>query len=255
MQQNQNTQRPLTPLWVISLFLSLTEAVLSIALINTSGGIQVALTAFVLFFPIIIAIGFFLILWFKPHHMYAPTEYGQQTSAREYIDAITQRRPIEEKNLYLNIQNAIQSTLTSDEVITGLSEIVANKAKTVVKEDITHFLTSTADKTIETIRENNFITINTVPLLGVNGDTWDIPFDRYPTVSDLLDGIWFSMRGDRIPPSKYGEIWMLRDSQTGKLFRNMGRNWAATQGGFLDERSLKSVGIKPGMRLEAIKLS
>ena len=45
---NHTSQRPqrMTPLWVISLFVSLTEVVAGIAVTQASGGVEVALTAF-----------------------------------------------------------------------------------------------------------------------------------------------------------------------------------------------------------------
>jgi len=64
-----------TPLWVISLFISLTEVVTGIAATQTTGGVQVALTAFVIVFPLIIATMFFLFLWFKPQNFYPPFQY------------------------------------------------------------------------------------------------------------------------------------------------------------------------------------
>ena len=69
-------QRRLTPLWIISLFLGLTEAVLGVAVVQVSGGIQIALTAFVIAFPLLIALAFFAILWSRPWVFYAPSEYG-----------------------------------------------------------------------------------------------------------------------------------------------------------------------------------
>jgi hypothetical protein len=36
--------RPLTPLWIVSLFLTLTETVLGVAVTQTAGGVQIALT-------------------------------------------------------------------------------------------------------------------------------------------------------------------------------------------------------------------
>jgi hypothetical protein len=69
-------ERRLTPLWIISLFVGLTEAVLAVALVRVTGSIQVALTAFVIVFPLLIATAFFVILWNRPWVFYAPTEYG-----------------------------------------------------------------------------------------------------------------------------------------------------------------------------------
>ena len=52
----------LTPLSVIALFVAFSETVLGIAATQTSGGVQVALTCFVLMFPLPVAAAFFVIL-------------------------------------------------------------------------------------------------------------------------------------------------------------------------------------------------
>lgn len=70
------SRRALTPLWVVSIFVSLTETVLGVGVIRTSGGIQVALTVFVIAFAVLVASGFFLILWFRP---YVLSSYGIRT--------------------------------------------------------------------------------------------------------------------------------------------------------------------------------
>ena len=79
----------MTPLWVISLFLSLTEGILGVGVIQTSGGIQVALTSFVIGFPIAVAAAFFTILWFKPYVLYSPFEFGSAEDAATFIEAIS----------------------------------------------------------------------------------------------------------------------------------------------------------------------
>jgi hypothetical protein len=83
--------RVLTPLWVISLFVTFTEVALGAATTQTIGGVQVALTAFVILFPILIAGGFFGILWSRPWVFYSPHEYGA-IDARSFIEAL-QGRP------------------------------------------------------------------------------------------------------------------------------------------------------------------
>ncbi len=88
-----------TPLWVISLFVPLTEVMSGIAATQTSGSIQVALTAFVIAFPLLIAGAFFAFLWFRPHHLYAPSEY-QGTKVKEYVDAMRRRVESEIDQLY-----------------------------------------------------------------------------------------------------------------------------------------------------------
>lgn len=86
-------KKAITPLWIVALFVSLTELVLGAAVTQTTGGIQVALTVFVITFPVLIAGSFFLTLWHKPYVFYPPTEFGKQTDVSEYVAAM-QRRPL-----------------------------------------------------------------------------------------------------------------------------------------------------------------
>jgi hypothetical protein len=81
----------LTPLWIISLFVSITETALGFAATKTEGGIQIALTAFVITFPILVAAAFFFILWHKPYAFYSPGEYGQ-VDVEKFIGALSQTR-------------------------------------------------------------------------------------------------------------------------------------------------------------------
>jgi hypothetical protein len=76
-----------TPLWVISLFVSLTETVLSVAVIQTTGLVQLILTLFVIIFAILVAGAFFVILWFRSWVFYSPGEYGN-VDPEKYVDAV-----------------------------------------------------------------------------------------------------------------------------------------------------------------------
>lgn len=83
-----DSKRPaLTPLWVISLFLSLTEIVTGIAVTQATGGVQVALTVFVIVFPLFVAGAFFAVLWNRPYVFYPPTEFGGGTNVLDYVRA------------------------------------------------------------------------------------------------------------------------------------------------------------------------
>jgi hypothetical protein len=85
-------KKAITPLWIVALFVSLTETVLGVAVTQTSGDIQVSLTVFVIIFPLLIAGSFFGILWSKPYVFYPPTEFGPQINVADYVDAM-QRKP------------------------------------------------------------------------------------------------------------------------------------------------------------------
>jgi len=252
-EYNIYRKRSLTPLWVISFFVSLTETVLSIGVIKTDGTIQLALTLFVIIFPIFIASVFFLILWNRPYVFYSPTEYGQQ-NVRQYVEAM-QLRVINNNQLFSHIEDTIRTKLSDSEIINKISNIISHNDIKNDSDKIAQALTSVADKTLETIRRDNFITIDSRPLLGKNGKIWQIAYSQYSMVSDLLDMIWSFLDKYGIPPYTYGVLWALREKESGKIFKEMGRTWASSFGSVLDFRNLSEVGISPGILLEVISLS
>ena len=85
----------ITPLRVISVFLSLCEVVAGLAVTQASGGVQVTLTVFVVSFPVLVAAAFFAILWKKPYVFYPPTEFGGATNVSEYVRALGGLSPTE----------------------------------------------------------------------------------------------------------------------------------------------------------------
>ncbi|HEX8773715.1 MAG TPA: hypothetical protein VF735_08890 [Pyrinomonadaceae bacterium] len=247
-----STTRSLTPLWVVSLFVSLTETVLGIGVIQTTGGIQIALTVFVMIFPLLIAGAFFGILWHKPYVFYSPSEYAQQ-DVRQYVEAMQSRSRIDSK-LFPELEHIVRSQLSSSEVVAELTETISRRAGDRVEGQIAKILTSVADRTVESIKDENFLTVDSRKLVGVDGDIWRIPYSRYVTVSELLDNVWFLLEPYGTPSMQYGVIWALRDKRTGTVLKDMGRTWARKQGKIQDGRTLSQVGITPGMYLEAVPL-
>jgi hypothetical protein len=250
LKEKLTEKRVMTPLWIIALFLSLTETVLGVAVTQTNGGIQIALTAFVIGFPSLVAGAFFLILWKKPYVLYAPIEYGRETDVMRFVEAM-QRRPLDEHRLYGEIQKVVRDTLTSEQLITDLSETVLQEAGKRPKEQIGRILDVAAGKAVERIREVGFLAIDSRPLLGNDeGRVWQVSYDQYGTISALLDDIWYSV--GTLPAFSFREKWVLRDSASGRVFKEMGTRWAAEHGIPMDVRSLKEVGIVPGMTLEVV---
>jgi hypothetical protein len=82
----------ITPLWIVATFVTLTETVLGVAVTQVTGGVQVALTCFVIIFAVLVASAFFAILWSRPYVFYSPSEYGE-TDPRGFIDAMRGRLP------------------------------------------------------------------------------------------------------------------------------------------------------------------
>lgn len=87
---NSVPKNGMTPLVLISIFLSLTEVVLGVSVTYTIGGVQIALVSFAILFPLLIAAAFFSILWLKPYVFYSPFEYSSADEAETFINAISQ---------------------------------------------------------------------------------------------------------------------------------------------------------------------
>jgi hypothetical protein len=105
-----------TPLWIISLFVALVEGVASIALVQTQGQVQLVLTIFVVTFPLLVALGFFIILWYKNYVFYSPSEYGQQIAPKDFVAAMIQQKATD-----------IAQPVKADDVKNGESVSVGSK--------------------------------------------------------------------------------------------------------------------------------
>lgn len=112
----------LSPLWIVSLFVTFTETVLGIAVMKTTGNVQVSLTIFVIVFALLVVTAFFAVLWFKPHHFYAPADFGDM-APREFVDALrgapketvmqvaqVSRDPTDKTAVYRLLGNILDST-------------------------------------------------------------------------------------------------------------------------------------------------
>lgn len=117
----------MTPLWVISLFVSLSEIVAGLAVTRAEGGVQVALTGFVVIFPILVAAAFFAILWKKPYVFYPPTDFGGSTNVSEYVQALAGLSPAQAAESQRQLaKSTSESTATSEG---GSSEAESPEAK------------------------------------------------------------------------------------------------------------------------------
>lgn len=99
-------QKALTPLWIISIFVTFTESVLGIALTQASGGIQVSLTVFVITFPVLIAAAFFFTLWYRPFVFYSPKEY-ENVDVEKFVGAMSRFTTVVKKAADLRDQTQI----------------------------------------------------------------------------------------------------------------------------------------------------
>lgn len=145
---------------------------------------------------------------------------------------------------YSRIAKTVRASLISSDIITEVK--AASKESGRDEKEIKGMLATVADKTIEAIRDESFLTIDTRLLLGKKeGSLLQLPYAQFPSISSLLDYL-------PMDSTYYGLTWVLRDADSGKVFRNAGRAWAIKNSGeSSDSRKLAAVGIKPGMKLEA----
>lgn len=97
--------------------------------------------------------------------------------------------------------------------------------------------------------QSTFLTIDTRPLLGRHGRVWRAPYRQYETVSTLIDDV----RTAVVALTAERRIWVLRDPVSGVVYHEFAVAPSA-QPGKEDRRSLRAVGILPGMTLELIRL-
>jgi hypothetical protein len=246
-RQTLKEKKAITPLWIVALFVSLSETVLGVAVTQTQGGIQIALTVFVIIFPLLIAGLFFAILYRKPFVFYSPTEFGEQTNVRDYVEAMRDR-PLVDNEIYKNIQEVVRKTIMSKEIVSELTNVVTSGSDKQVEEMVERILDSASDTAVEKIREVSFITIDAMTILRLPGSIWHEPYNPNELVVSFLYQLYLKMQPE-VPPYSYGEEWILKDQETDKIFSNIGSS--KIQSG--DRRSLVEVGIRAGMTLQVIQ--
>lgn len=239
----------MTPLWVISLFLSLTEVMTGIAVLQAKGGAQIALTAFVIAFPCAVTAGFFAVLWKRPYVFYPPTEFGPGTDVTKYVEAM-RRVQSDEGQIRTVIQESIRATLEAPQLVERLSSGVPAHVSDVRRE-LDGLRKELANVAIMRA-EARFVTVDTSALTN-NESPVVFPYETNESVGEFLDKVWFAL-ADHVPPHKYNKVWVLRDKASGREFREMGSLWARLNGLTRDSRPLTEVGIAGGMRLEAIPM-
>ncbi|MEV6875521.1 hypothetical protein [Amycolatopsis sp. NPDC051128] len=179
------------------------------------------LAIFSVVFPAAVATVFFLILWHDNKVLYAPREFGANTSVAEYAEAMSRnsRRSID----------ALESLLAESlEAVNG--KLDALGATPTQRDEIVASVRSAARRPLEIL---------------VNGNT---------TVKDLLNAVFFAV-SPRVRPYTYGKEWILRDGPTGRLLKDIGTAWAKSHlKAHDDERPLSEIGIHGGDVLTAALL-
>jgi len=232
----------INPLWIIFMFFSFTEIVLGFVVFKLSGGIQIALIVFVIGFPLLVAIGFYLVLWYRPEHLYAPMDYG---SSEFFIRSMENARKAREDllNLDKKIDKKINVTLTSKRFVNKLSSIEDDKVKDL--------MAVTANNLSTKIRADSFFTIKLSTFSPQLKDLV-VPIYAFRTFNDLTNVVYFALER-KVKAYTYGTKWIMQESSSKKIIKHARMIKGIEPERFvLDSRTLEEAGIKAGMTLEVV---
>ncbi|MCA1600651.1 MAG: hypothetical protein LC776_03050 [Acidobacteria bacterium] len=234
MAPSGQAPRILNPIWLISLFVGLTEVTTGIAATQTSGWTQKIFTIFSVLFPSMVASLFFLILWKKPAVLYAPGDYTEQTSVSTFASALSSSA----NRNYATIESVIQSTIETilPPLLEGSNSTdrksVVNKAVAAAHRDLL----------------NRIIEVDLSSIYGTSQEPLRIPVSDSSTVSEVLNQVWRSI-AEYFDPFTINKDWFIVDSSTGAVLDKMGAEWARKNlGTEWDYRLIGEVGITPGAR-------
>ncbi|MEV6627285.1 hypothetical protein AB0M83_26355 [Amycolatopsis sp. NPDC051106] len=222
-----------SPLWVISLFLGLSETIVTVVLLKASGWIQGLLAVFATGFPLVTAIGFFILLWCKPEVLYAPGDYGPETTVAEFTTALTRRARSEIKTA----ESIIRST--SESLESELTKLGADKP---AQEEIIDSITNAI--------RNNVIHVKIDEIVQGTDEVAELLVDDTTTVQEFLDFVYRAI-SPFVEPYTYGTSWQLVNLRTGKVVQVADRDRRVRHG---DDRPLGEADILPTDQLVAVWL-
>lgn len=231
--------RTLNPLWLIFLFFTFTEVVLGVSAYRAQAGVQVALTVFVIAFPVLVSSAFFAILWFRPTHFYAPRDYTDDQTFLQGMRDAQQRQ---------ELGTALDERIEREVTKALLSETTIAKLSTANKSDVREVLAATAKAATSVIEKATLFAVDLSPF-GITPSPLRLAIDSYATIDQLANDIYFSLRG-QVPAFSYGNKWIMRDVATGRAIETARMKAGTPEGTSIpDRRTLQQVGIVPGVSL------
>jgi hypothetical protein len=156
--------------------------------------------------------------------------------------------------LFKNFRVTLQTHTASNRAVADVLRSMDVPRSWEAERRVEVALGEAVDRAVEQTRASLFVQLDPSPLLGEQSQPWLLRYDPDQTVSEFLNTIWFRLtRKLRIPPHRYGSSWVLVDVTSSEELPAMGRVWAERLGQQKDLRSIGQAGIRPGMRLQAIR--
>jgi hypothetical protein len=221
-------------LWIIALFIALSEVTAGIAAIATDGPSRLIFAVFTVVFPLLV---FFAFLWLLVHHpanLYGPWQYPKGGDVDAYAGALARQRRAAKLVFRHAATEAIASASAKE-----LTDVRPNADPAEIEEELDRLI------------EKSSIIID-CSAFG-KGDRVPIPVTDETTVADLLNAIYFEL-APAIQPFTYGESWVLKDG-AGDSLTDMGTRWAEERGQRSDLRLLNQVEIDAGSTFRVTPLA
>ena len=221
------------PLTIVSMLLGLVEVCLTTVYGLSSERMQCYVFWFVAIYTTGITGIFFYMLWHRNWVFYPPSEF-RPPSIEEYVATMRGREQLPSQKTIEEV-----SEILSDE---RLMEKLAIPDVSIAREqgEITNVLQQLRNETIKSLQAS-VICMDSRPLKGEGGYSWEEPYDENLSGGDFLTGVW--LRLQPFPPYPYGKGWLIRESGTDNVFDHIVDK---------DSRSIREIGITGGMVLEVI---
>lgn len=97
------------------------------------------------------------------------------------------------------------------------------------------------------------VTLEVDPSFGYNEGEYRIDVSRERPVCSFLNDIYFILE-PKVQPYTVGTAWALKDSETGEILHDLESDWSRGTSSVEDTRTLEEVGIRPGMKLQPVRL-
>lgn len=217
-----------SPLWIIALFIALSEATAGVAAIVTDGAARLIFACFAVAFPVAVFTAFVWLLVNHAPKLYAPGQYSSDITPEAYRQGITMTTVA---SFGRAVAESVAPLLQQDhaEPAAAMLEAVARRFEVAVAESS---VTVSLDR------------------LKPGADVLQIPVTERTTVGRLLDSIYNAL-APVVKPHTYNQTWLLVDAD-GNEYTEMGTKWAERRNLPRDSRRITEVGIVPGSSLTVI---
>lgn len=220
-----------SPLWIIALFIALSEATAGVAAVVTNGSTRIIFACFAVTFPAVVFAVFVWLLIKHAPNLYAPGQYSRDITPEIYRLGISRDDSI------------LIGRAVAESVVPLFGDKFQEAPHSVVVQEV-------VDRFEAAVEESSVVV--SLKLFKPVSDPLQIAVSSSTRIQSLLDRIYFALK-PAVRPFTYGKTWLLIDEH-GTEYREMGTLWAEMHGLEDDTRFIDAVGIGPGKHLTAVPM-